>query len=120
MLSSKPKIEPEDLPDGICGDCGAGCRGELQDHGIGSYEYWGARGTHHEWVVCSPCCGAEVVEGGEVVKSRKTHVARRDHKDGKVKKGDKYLKIVYHRWRKDGPGWYVTEKRVLERAEVAA
>jgi hypothetical protein len=23
--------------------------GNYADHGIGSYEYWGARGTHHEW-----------------------------------------------------------------------
>jgi len=23
--------------------------GEYADHGIGSYEYWGARGVHHEW-----------------------------------------------------------------------
>jgi len=23
--------------------------GEYADHGIGAYEYWGARGVHHEW-----------------------------------------------------------------------
>lgn len=23
--------------------------GDYADHGIGSYEYWGARGTHHDW-----------------------------------------------------------------------
>jgi hypothetical protein len=23
--------------------------GHYADHGIGSYEYWGARGTHHDW-----------------------------------------------------------------------
>ena len=23
--------------------------GDYADHGIGAYEYWGARGTHHEW-----------------------------------------------------------------------
>jgi hypothetical protein len=23
--------------------------GNYADHGIGSYEYWGARGTHHDW-----------------------------------------------------------------------
>jgi hypothetical protein len=23
--------------------------GNYTDHGIGSYEYWGARGTHHDW-----------------------------------------------------------------------
>lgn len=23
--------------------------GEYADHGIGPYEYWGARGVHHEW-----------------------------------------------------------------------
>ena len=23
--------------------------GEYSDHGIGGYEYWGARGVHHDW-----------------------------------------------------------------------
>ena len=23
--------------------------GEYADHGVGPYEYWGARGVHHEW-----------------------------------------------------------------------
>ena len=23
--------------------------GDYADHGIGAYEYWGARGTHHDW-----------------------------------------------------------------------
>ena len=23
--------------------------GEYADHGIGAYEYWGARGVHHQW-----------------------------------------------------------------------
>lgn len=112
----KPNLDPEDAPVGICDACGAGCTGVLRDMGIGPYEYWGARGVHTDWQVVSPCCDAEVVEGGEQIKSRTTHVARRDHADGKVKKGDKYQRTVYHRWRENGPGWYVVEKRVLERA----
>lgn len=27
----------------------ADLRGSYSDHGIGSYEYWGARGVHHDW-----------------------------------------------------------------------
>ena len=110
------QLDPEDAPVGICDDCGCACTGELQDNGIGSYEFWGEKGTHHEWVFCSPCCGAEVVEGDQKLKSRTIHVARRNHADGKVKKGDKYERLVFHHWRENGPGWYTVQKIVLIKA----
>jgi hypothetical protein len=53
------------------------------------------------------------VEGGESVVRRAVHVARRDHKDGKIKTGDKYSLTVLRHWRKDGPHWITTGKRKL-------
>lgn len=82
--------------------------------GIGPYEFWGARGVHHDWQMLSPCCEAEVVPGGTKLVRNTTHVARRDHKDGKVKAGQRYQVTVYRNWRKDGPSWFVATKRVLQ------
>lgn len=45
---------------GYCDCCGEFCTPEWEDFGIGSYEYWGARGTHVDWQLVSPCCGADV------------------------------------------------------------
>ena len=98
-------------PEGICSDCGKACHAKMIDFGIGSYEFWGARGVHTDFHPASPCCEVEVVEGGESVVRRAVHVARRDHKDGKIKAGDKYSLTVYRTWRKDGPHWIHTTKR---------
>lgn len=32
---------------------------EIQDHGIGPYEYWGAKGVHHDFVNVCPLCGTD-------------------------------------------------------------
>lgn len=47
---------------GWCEACGSECTSVTQDDGIGPYEYFGARGTHHDYVEVSPCCQAEVLE----------------------------------------------------------
>lgn len=109
----KPKYDPEDMPHGICDDCGEECTATVQDFGIGPYEFWGARGVHEDWHAASPCCGAPVVPGGVKLVSKTAYVARRDHADGKVKKGDRYERRVYRHWREDGPGWFTVQKRVL-------
>ena len=31
-----------------------------EDWGIGKYEFWGAVGTHHDYVLCCPGCGEEL------------------------------------------------------------
>lgn len=95
---------------GICNNCGMACEAEIQDQGIGPYEFWGSRGVHHDWVEASPCCSASVVEGGNKVVRTSEHVARRDHKKGRIKKGDRYRVVVTHCWRKNGPHWFATEK----------
>ena len=47
---------------GYCDECGQECYGVLRDDGIGSYEYWGSRGTHHDWVAVSNCCEAKILD----------------------------------------------------------
>ena len=46
----------------ICADCKEECKVVLEDFGIGPYEYWGAKGTHHDYQAVSDCC-----ECGEVL-----------------------------------------------------
>ena len=53
--------EPE-LVEGICSECGEICKVITIDEGIGDYEYWGARGTHHDYVQVSDCCHATAEE----------------------------------------------------------
>lgn len=100
----------EDMADGICSDCGRACTATMVDFGIGPYEFWGDRGVHHDYHAASPCCEAEVVEGGEKVVRKSIHTARRDHKDGKIKAGEMYALTVFRTWRKDGPHWIHTKK----------
>jgi len=103
----------EDMPSGICEECGGECTAVEKDFGIGPYEFWGDRGVHVDMRLVSPCCEANVVEGGNKVVRTAVHTARRDHKDGKIKKGEKYKIIVIRRWRKDGPSWITTSKRKI-------
>jgi len=96
---------------GICSECGNACTATVIDDGIGPYEFWGERGVHHDYHQVSPCCEAEVVEGGEKLVRKAIHVARRDHKDGKIKVGDQYTISVFRTWRKNGPSWVHVKKR---------
>ena len=43
---------------GTCSDCKQSADFKLEDFGIGAYEYWGARGTHHDYQWVSTCCEA--------------------------------------------------------------
>ena len=95
---------------GICDECGLECESTTQDNGIGPYEFWGERGTHHDYAEVSPCCGAEVVEGGNSLVRISNHVARRDHKTGGIKAGDSYRLVVTRCWRHHGPHWIRTRK----------
>lgn len=106
-MRNRPIKEAEE---GICDCCGEACCPVLVDCGIGSYEFWGAKGTHHDWQALSPCCEAEVVEGGVSVIRRAIHTAKKEHNGGKIKPGDRYLLIVKRHWRRDGPSWITTKK----------
>ena len=54
------------MTDGFCGDCGMPTDGKWEDHGIGPYEYFGARGTQVKWQWGSECCEALVYEDIEL------------------------------------------------------
>lgn len=45
---------------GTCPACKKECRVINEDCGIGAYEYWGARGVHHDWRQFSDCCGEDM------------------------------------------------------------
>lgn len=106
------RYDHEDMPHGICDSCGDSCSATMQDMGIGSYEFWGSRGVHHDWQALSPCCSANVVEGGSKLIERKVHTARKSHGRG-IEPGDRYERTVNFHWRTDGPGWFTVEKRKL-------
>lgn len=60
----QPEDEAEHLT-GWCSECGKACTSVTVDEGIGPYEYWGSRGTHHDYVEESPCCNAPMSEEPE-------------------------------------------------------
>ena len=103
---------------GICSDCGLECETVTEDQGIGAYEYWGARDVHHDYVEVSPCCGAEVVEGGNTLVRITERVARKDHKDKRIKAGDRYKEVITRCWRRGGPSWYYVKKIKLASGTV--
>jgi hypothetical protein len=101
--------EPET---GICGECGEECSSKFEDCSF-DYEYGSISGVYCDGYEVSDCCGADIIEGGVSLVRRSVHVARKDHKDGKIKTGQKYRISVYRHWKKDGPSWIVTDKRVM-------
>lgn len=46
----------------LCECCLLPADGRDEDFGIGGYEFWGDRGTHHDWQFVSNCCEAGFVE----------------------------------------------------------
>ena len=44
---------------GTCSECNKKADFKLEDFGIGSYEFCGDRGTHHDWQWVSVCCEAQ-------------------------------------------------------------
>jgi len=51
-----------EVAEGICSECQRPTRFKIEDFGIGSYEYWGARGVHHDYQWTSECCDAPPVD----------------------------------------------------------
>ena len=45
-----------------CTECKKACDTKTIDDGIGSYEFWGQTGTHHDYWEGSVCCEAPVQE----------------------------------------------------------
>ena len=51
-----------DSQDWWCLACRQKCHVKQVDNGIGPYEYWGAKGVHHDYMLESRCCDSEVVD----------------------------------------------------------
>ena len=45
-----------------CVLCGKECEVDIVDEGIGTYEYWGAKGVDIQLVEVSVCCGEDVTD----------------------------------------------------------
>jgi len=89
---------------GICNECGEECDSVC----LNEYEN-----------NVSPCCEAEVVEGGNTLIREDIHVANKHHSFeigcDEVRVGDKYKLSVYRFWRKDGPKWIRVYRKRLNK-----
>ncbi len=87
-ISRKPA--EDDLQHGICAECKEECEERIVDNSFtdhfGLVEDWGTDG--------SSCCGAPILEGKIYLHKITFHVARKDHKNGRILKGDSYRKDV--------------------------
>ena len=45
----------------VCEDCHGACEGTYVDFGIGTYEFWGAKGVDRQVAWASECCEATVL-----------------------------------------------------------
>lgn len=45
---------------GYCPECECNVRSVRRDFGIGSYEYWGSHGVHHDWREVCPTCEGDL------------------------------------------------------------
>ena len=50
-----------DCGEDICEACGKPADTKEVDYGIGTYEFWGAMGTHTDWQNVTDCCEASLV-----------------------------------------------------------
>jgi len=111
-LSSRPNRD--DLKSNvICGDCLCECEEVEVDESFSD-----SFGLVTAWGVGSSCCGGECYEG-EIFLDRTTrHTARKDHKDGKIKKGQRYKAHITKGYYIDDSGKhhgiYEYSKRVLQ------
>ena len=110
-LSSRPNID--DLrSEGICSSCLCEC----QEVGVDE-SFSDQFGLVTAWGTGSDCCGAEVFEGHIFLDETSIHTARKDHKDGRVKAGERYRKNVRKGYYIDDAGThhgiFEVTKRVL-------
>jgi hypothetical protein len=98
---------------GVCESCGLPCESQVVDEGIGDYEYWGSKGTHHAYATVSDCCAADIIEGGGRIIRKGYRTSKKDRTDSNcnpILKGERYFFAVYRCWRKNGGSWVVEKK----------
>ena len=65
-----------------CAECCDECTPRVSDEGIGNYEFWGAKGTDHNYQLKSDCCDASVTDSsGDFVSAREYE---NDQEDGRA------------------------------------
>ena len=47
-----------------CCQCGEECTVSVHDFGIGPYEYWGDKGTQHDYEAVTDCCESSTISEG--------------------------------------------------------
>lgn len=63
----------------FCDECKEHCSPKVEDDGIGPYEFWGAKGTDHDYVLRSNCCEASVLDSnGDMVSASEYEQDRED------------------------------------------
>jgi flavoprotein len=112
-ISSRPS--EDELRSGmICGSC----LDECNETGIDE-SFSDAFGLVTCWGVGSDCCEAEVYEGRIFLDEVSYHTARKDHKDGKVKAGQRYRSRVRKGYYIDDSGKHYgifeVEKKVVDK-----
>lgn len=58
----EPDIDVDEGRYGFCRHCKTNVHTVSVDFGIGSYEYWGACGVHHDWRDVCPNCDGDVTD----------------------------------------------------------
>jgi len=85
-ITLNPKPCGGDLEDGgICGCCLCECEAAPIDESFSD-----PFGNVESWRIGSACCEADIFEGAIFMEKRTKHTARKDHKDGKIKAGQRY------------------------------
>lgn len=62
LIDCEPDIDTDTGHYGYCPQCECNVRTARKDFGIGSYEYWGARGRHVDMRDVCPNCDGDVCD----------------------------------------------------------
>jgi len=55
-------MKPRGTGRAYCGVCSKEVDFHIEDWGIGAYEFWGAKGTHHDYIAVCDECGEQILD----------------------------------------------------------
>jgi len=115
-LSRRPSRD--DLGSGVC----MGCLTECEEVGVDE-SFSDSFGLVEDWGVGSSCCGEEVCQGNIFLDKVSFHTARKDHKDGKILKGQRYRQHITKGYYIDDSGEHhgifdISKKVIKAKAKV--
>jgi len=58
--------KPRYVTEGFCPNCKRRVIGKWEDFGIGNYEFWGAKGVHHDYIAVCTECGESLSDVEEI------------------------------------------------------